>query len=470
MASLRDVGLSVFIFLVYVGSALWGLSLHSVGGFATLVWPPVGIAIAALYFGGYRYAIPIALGALVANLFSGAPLLAAGFIAMGNTLEAVIATYFLLYFRLDPLFRRLKDSLIFISVCIITPILAATIGAASLIATGSVRPTDSSLLFTSWWFGDVLGALVVGGFLLRWIAKPFFYRTRAELAEMALAYILLAFANIASVVGAVPILSIIPSAYFMPAYLWISIREGSRGVTLASLMTAALLLWDASNGMGIFSASSPLVNLYRSQLVLAVLAILFLVFASAMEERKQAAYSLEKNISELERALRRLRSSAKEKNDFITILAHELRNPLAPIVSSLELLRLQKTLDRPADPLLIDTIEHGALAMRRLLDDLLDISRLSRRGFSLQKAQIDLVETLRRCVLSAKMLSNEKKQIITVSEPSIPLWVNADPLRVEQILINLISNAIKYTPEAARLISGAPKKRKRRSSRYKITA
>src|SRR4051812_31480567 len=81
MLSFREALLAALIFFLYLGAALWGLSLHAVGGFATLVWPPTGIAIAVLYFGGNKYWLPIALGSLIANTITGAPPLVAALIA-----------------------------------------------------------------------------------------------------------------------------------------------------------------------------------------------------------------------------------------------------------------------------------------------------------------------------------------------------------------------------------------------------
>ena len=446
----RYAGLLAVVFLLYVGTGLLGLSLSPVGGFATLVWPPTGIAIAALYFGGYRLAPAIALGAFVTNFITGAPFLVAAGIACGNLLEALAVRYALKErYDFNPLFRRLSDSLLFIGVCALAPLIAATIGVLSLLA-GSVISADiAPTAWVAWWVGDALGAIVIGAFLIRWIAKPLFSRTRAQMLEAAFAFCALIVANVMAQLNPFPLLSAVPVAYFFVPFLWLSIREGARGITLASLITAAFLVWDSVQGIGVFSGQSLIARLFLSQLLLGMLAVIFLVIASAMEERRRINIALAGTIEKLERALWRLRNDDRAKTEFIAILAHELRNPLAPLISSLELLR-QEGLARVDDDILT-IMDKSTRTMRRLLDDLLDISRLSRRGFKLQKQQVDLAPIIHSSVSAARNQATAEGHVLTEVLPKDALWVSADPLRIEQALSNLLSNAVKYTPPGGRI-------------------
>lgn len=445
---------SALLFLVlvaYVATGLWGLSLHPVSGFAALVWPPTGIALAALYFFGLRIWPAVALGAFLINTFTGAPLWAAGLIAVGNTLEVVGGAYALRFvFDFNPLFRRLRDTLTYIFLCVLCPFIAASIGTLALFFAGIVPYGEITLTWSAWWIGDALGALIIGAFLIRWFAKPLFTRTAAQWAELFAAFSLLIAANLVTIANPIPILRSLPMAYFFVPLLWLSIRAGARAVTLASLVVAGFLIFETVYGVGLFVQQPAPQNLFLSQILMGILATIFLVIGGAIEERRGINALLKKNVIELERALRRLRGADKAKNEFITILAHELRNPLAPIVTSLELLALNKD-EGDEHRALRERMTTSAETIRTLLDDLLDISRISRRSFRLQKSRIDLLQTIRSSVASVSGLMRERGHSLSVSLPEEPLFANADPIRLEQVFVNILNNAGKYTENGGRI-------------------
>lgn len=153
-------------------------------------------------------------------------------------------------------------------------------------------------------------------------------------------------------------------------------------------------------------------------------------------------------IRKLEKANDRLSSADRAKNDFIATLAHELRNPLAPVVSSLELIRAKA--EATSQQELIDlagvSVSH-IRTMGRLLDDLLDISRISRRKFKLQKETIELRHAVDRAVSMTKSTYEAKQHRLSVSLPSENIWIEVDPLRFEQIIVNILNNAARYTDD-----------------------
>ena len=436
---------------VYVTMGLFGLSLYPVEGFASLVWPPTGIAICALFFWGYRMWIGVAIGAFLTNLIMGAPLSVALFIALGNTLEATAARYILRdRTDFDPLFSHIRDSLTYIAMSAFVPFISATIGTISLLLGGIVVFQTAPLTWLAWWMGDVLGALVVGAFLIRWIAKPFFRRSTAQTIEVTLALLSLFVANVIAVVNPFPLLSFLPLVYFFIPFLWISIREGPRFTTLASLLMMGFLVWDTLAGIGLFNDHGIPDRMFLSQILIGMLSIIFLIITAAMKERRKTNTILAKNVSELERLLHRFKSDSNAKNDFIAVLAHELRNPLAPILSSIELMKART----PRDVLeaeTLETMERSALSMRSLLDDLLDIARISRRGFTLQRERVNLTEIVRTCGINVSSIASERGHTLSVKLPEKILRIDADPLRIEQILLNLLNNAIKYTIDAGRI-------------------
>ncbi|HWP46084.1 MAG TPA: ATP-binding protein [Candidatus Limnocylindrales bacterium] len=150
------------------------------------------------------------------------------------------------------------------------------------------------------------------------------------------------------------------------------------------------------------------------------------------------------------RLYREIREENRRKDEFLAILAHELRNPLAPIRNSLELIRLQD-LDNPVLHRSIEVIKRQTRYMTRLLDDLLDISRITRGKVTLQKEILDLATVVNRAVETSRPLIEARQHQLLVSLPEEPVQLEADPLRLEQILVNLLNNAAKYTEPGGRI-------------------
>src|SRR5262249_22040199 len=155
---------------IYYATARFGLSLDAVHGFATAVWPPTGIALAALVLYGYGLWPGIALGAFLVNLSSGAPVLVACGMALGNTLEAVVGTVLLkrvVGFR--PSLDRLQDVLGLILLAAgLSTLISATIGVTSGWLGGIIPAVTYGKAWRTWWLGDALGDLVMAPLLFVW--------------------------------------------------------------------------------------------------------------------------------------------------------------------------------------------------------------------------------------------------------------------------------------------------------------
>ncbi len=169
------------------------------------------------------------------------------------------------------------------------------------------------------------------------------------------------------------------------------------------------------------------------------------------EELRRQADELRRQADELRRQADELRGQAdllreenRRKDDFLATLAHELRNPLAPILHALHILRQDQT----ASPLLQQARNTAELQVRNmvhLIDDLLDASRITTGKIQLHKERIDLRVIVERAVETARPLIEAGRHNLSVSLPAEPLWLEADPTRLEQIVVNLLNNAAKYT-------------------------
>lgn len=148
-----------------------------------------------------------------------------------------------------------------------------------------------------------------------------------------------------------------------------------------------------------------------------------------------------------------LREADRRKDEFLATLAHELRNPLAPIRNSLHILRLAGSESRAAIDVR-EMIERQLNQMVRLVDDLMEVSRFTRGKVELRKEQVDLAAAVRSAVESSRPFIEASRHRLTISLPEDPIILDADPVRLAQALTNLLNNAAKYTqPEGQIWIS-----------------
>ncbi len=143
----------------------------------------------------------------------------------------------------------------------------------------------------------------------------------------------------------------------------------------------------------------------------------------------------------------RLREQDRKKDEFLAILAHELRNPLAPIRSGLDVLQLT---DDPAITARTRAMmQRQVVHMVRLVDDLLDVSRVTRGKVTLKKERLDVRTVISSAIDTSRPALDAGQHELTVRMPSEPLWLDADPTRIAQVIANLLNNAAKYSPRGA---------------------
>ena len=136
----------------------------------------------------------------------------------------------------------------------------------------------------------------------------------------------------------------------------------------------------------------------------------------------------------------------RRKDEFLAMLSHELRNPLAPIINAVELLRLQSNegeVQKKARTL----IERQVGQLSRLVDDLLEVSRITTGRIHLQKERIGLNGIVERAVETTRPLMDQHRHKFSVTLSPMPIWLEADGTRMEQVIVNLLTNAAKYTPD-----------------------
>jgi signal transduction histidine kinase len=167
-------------------------------------------------------------------------------------------------------------------------------------------------------------------------------------------------------------------------------------------------------------------------------------------ELERTNIALQGEVAERARAELALKEADRHKDEFLAMLAHELRNPLAPIRNAVHLMKL-KTLEDPQVVLSRDIIERQLLQLSRLVDDLLDVSRITRGKINLARQRVELKELVARAVETVAPLIEARHHTLDVELPKGPLAIYGDSMRLTQALGNVLGNAAKFTDAGGRI-------------------
>jgi signal transduction histidine kinase len=221
-------------------------------------------------------------------------------------------------------------------------------------------------------------------------------------------------------------------------------REACRRVGLRSLVVVPLRHGGKVVGVLKVLSARPGAFTDRDSATLQLLAG-FLAAAVSNAAAFEAERALvERRTAELRQRAEELAAADRRKDQFLAMLAHELRNPLAPIRNALQVARLSGS----EDPKLAwagDVIERQVQQLTRLVEDLLDVSRLNQGKARLRKEAVDLTAVVNQAVETSRPLLEARRHTLSVTLPPRPLRVQADPARLAQVLCNLLNNAAKYT-------------------------
>lgn len=288
--------------VIYHLAARLGLSMAYVQANTSPVWPPTGIGLAALLILGPRTWPGITMGVLFGSMLTGAPFDLAFGMSIGNTLEALVAVYFLrklvgLHNEID----RIQDVIGFVLVSLLCTTIGASLGTTTLMLTGNGQWQFFGPIWFTWWIGDLLGALVVAPLLMTWTGS----RTRGldrKTAFEGLSLLLLVSTVTWFVFSSLPPNGVFHQAMIyviFPFVIWAALRFGQRGATLVITIVSGIAIWGTASGMGPFSLESKNDSLVLLQTFMAVVALTGLVLAAAMLERRKAAEGLRQRADDL---------------------------------------------------------------------------------------------------------------------------------------------------------------------------
>jgi signal transduction histidine kinase len=407
---------------LYVAVAKVGLRFATVAHSVTLVWPPTGLALAALLLRSRRLWPGIALGAFVTNATTpGVSVAAAAAIAFGNTLEALVGATLVRRASFRAQLDRTSDVVrLVIYGAAAAPVASATVGAATLVLSGLVPREAFVATWRTWWLGDAMGALLVTPAVLCFATRADEEERRSWPESVALFATTLA----ASLGALTRPHQTRPYAVF-PPLIWAALRFGPRGASAATLVVAAIAIGSTVMGHGAFAASTLADDLTGLHAFIASIAITGLVLAATAVER--------------ERAIR-------TREHFVSIASHELRTPLAPM--RLQVQRMMRRMSRapmPPDEIVqsLAVIDRQTTRLATLLEDILDLTRARIGRLALARERLDAAALVDEVVSSQRDALEQAGFVVEVRKNGRTAgeW---DRVRVEQVLANLLVNAMKY--------------------------
>ena len=453
---LLAVGLAYFVF------AKVGLALASINPSATPIWPPTGLALAAVMLWGYRVWPAVFVAAWLANATTAGSIYTSSAIAFGNTLESVVGAY--LISRWSGGLRTFDTPggvvrFALISLAVAAP-LSATIGIGSLSLAGYVAGDHLASTWMTWWLGDLAGALVITPVLVLWLTSRPWTSHGDELFET---WLVLAGALAVGVIAFSPLieqtanrdplgfLAILP-------LMWAALRRGQRDTATVALLLSCFAVWGTMADGGPFARGTLNDSLLLLIMFMISTAVPTLALSADVAVRQATERSLRAAHEELDRivhertaALEETRQALHQAQKMEALgqltggIAHDFNNVLTVIINSLQPVRTaaagdaknRKRLERA-----LQAARNGAALIRQML--------VFARRHPLHLQPMDVNKVIRSTL---RMLSRSRPELIELrTELAADLrWAAADPTQLQTAILNLAVNACDAMPAGGTL-------------------
>src|SRR5574341_61694 len=278
--------------VVYFGAGKLGLSWAYIHASTSAVWPPTGIAFAALLLYGYRLWPGIFLGAFLVNITTQGSLLTTLGIAAGNTLEAIFGAWAVTRFANGAkAFERARNIFRFVLLApILSTAVSATFGVTSLTLTGFAPWERYDDIWLTWWLGDAVGNLIVAPLLVIWATQllpQWNWKRSVEASGLLLSLLLIGYLLFFQGIASSPDYAVV-----LPL-LWAAFRFGQHGAVTSALILSGTALVGTQFGVGPYADADPHQSLLRLQAFMGTIAATTLVLASVISERQRAQQCLE---------------------------------------------------------------------------------------------------------------------------------------------------------------------------------
>jgi signal transduction histidine kinase len=420
--------------VVYFVLAKASLALALPPGYATAVWPPAGVGLAALWLRGLGLWPGVWLGAAAAHYTIEGSLVAALAHGTGAALEALAGAALARRFLAD---RRGPFSqpryVVRLFLCtLVAATIAATAGVAELAASGTLESGSAAANWLTWWLGDATGMMIIAPLIVSWTRPGRVTWSAARIAEGVLLFAALALTAGEIFAGRLFGADSAPLPYLLlPFVMWAAIRFGGREAVTACALVSAIALAATVSGSGPFAGRDLNVSLLMQQAFVATLVAVGLTLAGLMRQ--------------LSRLVETKRRAQEEMERIIQLAAHDLQEPVRNVINFSDLLRLRHGARLDPEALeYLGFIAAGAAQSRRLIDDLLQLLEAGRRPLELERASAGAalgaaLESLQGAIDAAGA---------AVSHGPLP-ELRADRRMLQSVFRNLIGNAIRYRSREA---------------------
>jgi len=375
--------------LIYFIAGKLGLKLAFLHASASPVWPPAGIALAALLLLGYRVWPAIFVGAFLVNATTAGNIATSLGIAAGNTLEAVCGAWLVNHFAGGTrVFDRAQDVFKFALAAMLSTLVSPTLGVTTLALGGFAAWANYGPIWTTWWLGDTAGDLVVAPLVLLWSVPSTQRWSRRDAVEVGILLLLL-FVLGETVFGGWFSISArnYPISFICgPVVIWTAFRFSQRETATGIFILSALAIWGTLHGSGPFVMETENQSLLTLQAWTAVVTITAMALAAAMAERRRAEAAIEQQKAAVETANR-------TKDKFLAMLSHELRTPLTPVIAALDTLQTDAAQSDESKASLA-MIRRNVELESQLIADLLDLTRIAKDKLELKFDSIDAHEAI----------------------------------------------------------------------------
>lgn len=301
----KDLTPILILAAVYVIAAKLGLTFASVNPSATAIWPPTGIAIAALIIFGYRLWPGVFIGAFAANLLTAGTILTSTGIATGNTIEAILAAYLAIKVKIGENFFDYTKcvSRFFLFAGILSTAGGATIGVTTLFLGGLTTISSYPATWLTWWLGDTVSALIIAPFLIVWFReKDMISRKTEPIKSLVIFTALIAVSFILFGGYFDPIIKHSPLEYLViPFITWLAVKFEQEEATLGVLVLAIIANVGTVKGFGPFAGKSQNESLLLLQMFLGVVSFANLSLSAIVRERNRTEVELRSRNDEIQR-------------------------------------------------------------------------------------------------------------------------------------------------------------------------
>ena len=429
--------------LIYFIAGKLALRLAFLHASASPVWPPAGIALAALLVLGFRVWPAIFVGAFLVNLTTLGNILTSLGIASGNTLEALCGAWLVNRFAGGArVFGRPQDVFKFALAALVSTTVSPTFGVSSLAVGGFAQWSSYWPIWLTWWLGDASGVLVIAPLLLLW-SVPATQRTWNQKQVLEVSVLLLLLVVLAETVfgGWLPISARNYPISFIcgPIVIWTAFRFTPRETATGIFILSTIAIWGTLHGFGPFILQSENQSLLMLQSWTAALTITAMAIAAAITERNSTQVALEQQKDAVEAANR-------TKDNFLAMLSHELRTPLTPVMAALDTLEADGSRSSGAKNSLA-MIRRNVELESQLIDDLLDLTRIAKDKLQLRFGPLDSHEVINNVVEICRPQAQARNLTLQLNLRAGTHYVLGDAAKYQQIVWNLLKNAVKFTAE-----------------------